>query len=49
MFDRARWIRRDQHRPIDVGRRVRAGVWKGMLAGAGGVAVMTLGESSNKR
>jgi hypothetical protein len=44
MFDRARWIRRDQHRPIDVGRRVRAGVWKGMLAGAGGVAVMTLGE-----
>jgi hypothetical protein len=44
MFDRARWIRRDHHRPIDVGRRVRAGAWKGMLAGAGGVAVMTLGE-----
>jgi hypothetical protein len=44
MLDRARWIRRDRHRPIDVGRRVRAGVWKGMLAGAGGVAVMTLGE-----
>lgn len=44
MLDRARWIRRDHHRSIDVGRRVRAGVWKGMLAGAGGVAVMTLGE-----
>jgi len=44
MFDRARWIRHEHHRSIDVGRRVRAGVWKGMLAGAGGVAVMTLGE-----
>jgi hypothetical protein len=44
MFDRARWVRRDRHHPIDVGRRVRAGLWKGMLAGAGGVAVMTLGE-----
>jgi hypothetical protein len=44
MFDRARWIRRDQHRSIDVGRRVRAGVWKGMVAGAGGVAAMTLAE-----
>jgi hypothetical protein len=44
MLDRARGIRRDRHRPIDVGRRVRAGVWKGMLAGAGGVAAMTLGE-----
>jgi hypothetical protein len=44
MSDRARWVRRDPHHPIDVGRRVRAGVWKGALAGAGGVAVMTLGE-----
>jgi hypothetical protein len=44
MFDRARWARRDHHRPIDVGHRVRAGVWKGLVAGAGGVAVMTLGE-----
>lgn len=44
MFDRARWIRHDPRRSIDVGRRLRAGLWKGMLAGAGGVAVMTLGE-----
>jgi hypothetical protein len=44
MPDRIRWIRGDHHRRIDVGRRVRAGAWKGMLAGAGGVAVMTLGE-----
>lgn len=44
MFDRARWIRHDHHRPVDVGRRVRQGVWKGMVAGAGGVAVMTLVE-----
>jgi hypothetical protein len=44
MSARARWTRRDRHRPIDVGRRVRAGVWKGMLAGAAGVTVMTLGE-----
>src|SRR3954465_16005646 len=44
MFIRARWLRPDHHRPIDVGHRVRAGVWKGMVAGAGGVAVMTLGE-----
>jgi hypothetical protein len=34
----------ERHRSIDVGTRVRAGVWKGMVAGAGGVAVMTLGE-----
>jgi hypothetical protein len=33
-----------RNRPIDVGRRVRAGVWKGMVAGAGSVAVMTLVE-----
>jgi hypothetical protein len=44
MPSRARWMRHDRHREIDVGRRVRAGVWKGMVAGAGGVAVMTLGE-----
>jgi hypothetical protein len=44
MLDRTRWVRHDRHRSVDVGRRVRAGVWKGMLAGAGGVAVMTLGE-----
>jgi hypothetical protein len=48
MFDRARWIRRDHPRSIDVGRRVRAGVWKGMVAGAGGVAVMTLGEKAEQ-
>ena len=29
---------------MDVGRRIRAGVWKGMVAGAGGVAAMTLVE-----
>lgn len=44
MFDRARWVRHDRHQSIDVGRRLRAGLWKGMVAGAGGVAVMTLGE-----
>jgi hypothetical protein len=44
MPERARWIRPDSNRPIDVGARVRAGLWKGMVAGAGGVAVMTLGE-----
>lgn len=49
MRDRARWIRHDPHRSIDVGRRLRAGVWKGMLAGAGGVAVMTLGEKLEQR
>jgi hypothetical protein len=49
MCDHARWIRHDPHRPIDVGRRIRAGVWKGMLAGAGGVAVMTLGEKLEQR
>jgi hypothetical protein len=46
---RPRWIRPDHHRSIDVGRRVRAGTWKGMLAGAGGVAVMTLGEKLEQR
>ena len=49
MPDRARWIRRDRHRPIDVGRRLRGGLWKGMLAGAGGVAAMTLGEKLEQR
>jgi hypothetical protein len=44
MPTRARWIRLDRNGPIDVGARVRAGLWKGMVAGAGGVAVMTLGE-----
>jgi hypothetical protein len=48
MFDRAHWIRRHDQRSINVGRRVREGVWKGMLAGAGGIAVMTLGENSSK-
>jgi hypothetical protein len=49
MPDRARWIRRDRHKTIDVGRRLRAGTWKGMVAGAGGVAVMTLGEKVEQR
>ena len=49
MFDRASWIRRDHQRPIDVSRRVRAGAWKGMVAGAGGVAAMTLGEKLEQR
>ena len=49
MLDRSRWVRRDRHRPIDVGRRVRAGAWKGMVAGAGGVAAMTLGEKLEQR
>ena len=44
MPDTARWVRHDRHRSIDVRRRVRAGAWKGMLAGAGGAAAMTLGE-----
>ena len=44
MPDRSRWVRRDRHRSIDTGRRARAGIWKGMLAGAGGVLAMTLGE-----
>ena len=43
-LNRSRWLRHDQHRPIDVGRRIRAGVWKGMVAGGGGVAAMTLVE-----
>jgi hypothetical protein len=43
------WIRHDRQRPIDVGRRVRAGVWKGMLAGAAGVAVMTSAEKLEQR
>jgi hypothetical protein len=49
MLDRARWLRRDRQHPIDVGRRLRAGAWKGMLAGAGGVAAMTLGEKLEQR
>lgn len=44
-----RWIRHDHHRRIDVGRRVRAGAWKGMLAGAGGVVAMTLSEKLEQR
>ena len=46
---RARWIRPDRHRPIDVGARVRAGAVKGMLAGAAGVAAMTLAEKLEQR
>jgi hypothetical protein len=46
---RVSWIRQDRHRPVDVGRRVRAGTWKGLLAGAGGVTVMTLGEKLEQR
>src|SRR4051812_8700614 len=46
---RGRWLRRDPQRPIDVRRRVRDGVWKGMLAGAGGVAAMTIGEKLEQR
>jgi hypothetical protein len=42
--DRSRWIRHDNPGGIDVAARVRSGVWKGVLAGAGGVAVMTIGE-----
>lgn len=49
MLDRSRWIRHDRHRSIDVAGRVRAGTWKGMVAGAGGVAVMTLGEKIEQR
>jgi hypothetical protein len=49
MPDRARWIRHDRHRPVDVARRLRAGAWKGMLAGAGGVTVMTIGEKVEQR
>jgi hypothetical protein len=47
--DSARWLRRDRQRPIDVGRRLRAGAWKGMVAGAGGVAAMTLCEKVEQR
>jgi hypothetical protein len=49
MPDPVRWDRHDVHRPIDVGRRMRAGVWKGLVAGAGGVAAMTLGEKLEQR
>jgi len=49
MRNRPDWIRHDGQRPIDVGRRVRAGVWKGMLAGAAGVAVMTSAEKLEQR
>jgi hypothetical protein len=49
MADRSRWIRHERHRRIAVGRRVRSGAWKGMVAGAGGVAVMTLGEKFEQR
>ena len=49
MPDRSRWIRPDHSRPIDVGRRVRSGIWKGMVAGTGGVAAMTLGEKLEQR
>jgi hypothetical protein len=47
--DRARWIRRDDPGRVNVAARVRSGVWKGMLAGAGGVAVMTIGEKIEQR
>lgn len=47
--DRARWIRHDDPGRVDVAARVRSGVWKGMLAGAGGVAVMTIGEKIEQR
>jgi len=46
---RARWIRQDDPGRVDVAARVRSGVWKGMLAGAGGVAVMTIGEKIEQR
>ncbi len=46
---RERWIRHDDPAPVDVGARVRAGIWKGMLAGAGGVAAMTIGEKIEQR
>jgi hypothetical protein len=46
---RSRWIRHDNPGRVDVGARVRSGVWKGMLAGAGGVAVMTIGEKIEQR
>ena len=49
MFHRRRWTRHDRHRDIDVPRRIRAGTWKGMLAGAGGVAMMTLAEKLEQR
>jgi hypothetical protein len=45
----SRWIRHDNPARVDVSARVRAGMWKGMLAGAGGVAVMTLGERLEQR
>ena len=47
--DRSHWIRHDDPGRVDVAARARAGVWKGMLAGAGGVAVMTLGEKIEQR
>jgi hypothetical protein len=49
MFKRRDWIRHDPHREIDVAARIRSGVWKGMAAGAGGVAVMTLAEKIEQR
>jgi hypothetical protein len=49
MPTRASWIRPDTHRDIDVSRRVRDGAWKGALAGAAGVAVMTAVERVEQR
>lgn len=49
MTDTARWIRSDDTHPIDSWRRIGDGVWKGMLAGLVGVAVMTAGEKAEQR
>jgi hypothetical protein len=46
---RSHWIRHDDPRRIDVGARARSGVWKGMVAGAGGIAVMTIVEKLEQR
>jgi hypothetical protein len=44
-----RWSRRDRQRPIDVAARARAGTWKGLVAGAGGAAAMTIAEKLEQR
>jgi hypothetical protein len=49
MTTTARWIRHDSIRPIDVWRRIRAGVAKGSLAGLGGIVAMTLAEKLEQR
>jgi hypothetical protein len=49
MTDATRWIESDDTHPIDSWSRIGSGVWKGMLSGLAGVAVMTAGEKVEQR